>query len=294
MRPLSFLALFVMLSCAAGVTLSAQKQQQIFVSLTGPDGKPVADLQASDITVTEDGADCKVVKIEPVSWPMKLQVLVDNGKPNTNPIGSLRDGLKALFELIPDGVETSMYAIAGAPRPIVKATMERQKLIDGIGLIAPDSGAGMFFDGLSEAVGRVDKEKTPSFPVILLIGSDLGVVRALDRDFQKLQETILKKAVTVHVILMSGSGGSGGAAQTEIGLAVTKMSGGRYENINSTTRLATLLPEFGKKIADSNARQSHQYRVTYERPANAKEQPRIGLGVKREGTPSISIDGHLP
>src|SRR2546425_200561 len=140
---------------------------------------------------------------------MKLQVLVDNGKPNTNPIGSLRDGLKALFELIPDGVETSMYAIAGAPRPIVKATMERQKLIDGIGLIAPDSGA-------------------------------------------------------------------------------------RYENINSTTRLATLLPEFGKKIADSNARQSHQYRVTYERPANAKEQPRIGLGVKREGTASISIDGHLP
>jgi hypothetical protein len=274
--------------------VAAQKQQQIFVSLTAPNGTPVTDLQASDVTVNEDGVDCKIVKLEPVNWPIKLHVLVDNGKPNTNPINSLRDGLKGLFDQMPEGIEMSMYVTAGSPHPIVRATTDKQKLLDGISVIAPDSGVGAFFDALSEAGGRIDKDKTPGFPVILMIGSDLGRVNVGDRDFQKLQETILKRAVTVHVIVMSGSGSSGGAAQTEIGLALTKMTGGRYENINSPTRLATLLPEFGKRIAESHARQSHQYRVTYERPANAKEQPRVGAGVRREGTPTLSLDGHLP
>ena len=75
---------------------------------------------------------------------------------------------------------------------------------------------------------------------------------------------------------------------------LAKLSGGRYDNINSVTRLTTLLPEFGKRIAQSNVRQSHQYRITYERPANARDQARIGAVLRREGTPSLSIDGHLP
>ena len=180
------------------------------------------------------------MKVEAVNWPTKLQVLVDNGRANTNPINNLRDGLKGLFEQMPEGVEMSMYVTAGTPRPIVKPTTDKQKLIDGIGLIAPDTGAGMFFDALSEAAGRIDKDKTPHFPVIVMVGSDLGTVRASDPDFKKLQETILTRAVTVHIILMAGAGGtSGGAAQTEIGLAVTKLSGGRVRNIKSTTRLAT-------------------------------------------------------
>jgi len=280
---------------ATDPTLIAQKQRQIFISLTGANGAPVADLQAGEVSITEDGVEAKVVKIEPVNWPTKLQVLVDNGKANTNPINGLRDGLKGLFEQIPEGVEMSMYATAGTPRPVVRPTTDKQKLIDGIGLIAPDSGAGMFFDALSEAAGRIARDKTPHFPIILMVGSDFGSVRASDPDFKKLQETILTRAVTVHIIVMSGTGGaSGGGAQTEIGLGMTKLSGGRYENINATTRLATLLPEWGKKIAESQALQSHQFRVTYERPANAKEQASIGASVRHEGTARLSIDGHLP
>ncbi|MEO8260143.1 MAG: hypothetical protein ABI868_22545 [Acidobacteriota bacterium] len=296
MRRIYCLAATTMIALwAVGPTLIAQKQRQIFVSLTGANGTPVTDLQASEVSVTEDGAEGKVVKVEPVNWPTKIQVLVDNGRANTNPINGLRDGLKGLFEQIPAGVEMSMYAIAGTPRPIVKPTTDKQKLLDGIGLIAPDNGAGMFFDALSEAAGRIAREKTPHFPIIVMVGSDFGTVRASDPDFKKLQETILTRAVTVHVILMAGSGGtSGGGAQTDIGLAVTRISGGRFENINANTRLATLLPEWGKKIAESEARQSHQFRVTYDRPANAKEQASIGATVRHDGTAMISLDGHLP
>jgi hypothetical protein len=276
--------------------LAAQAQGQLFIKLVAPDGTPVTDLQTSDLMITEDGGACKIVKLEPIDWPIKLQVLVDNGKVNTNPINSLRDGLKGLFEQIPDGVEMSMYTTAPQPRAIVKPTTDRQKLIDGIGLIPPDSGTGAFFDALSEAAGRIDKDRTPHFPVILMVGSLLGRVTAQDRDLQRLQESIVKRAMTVHIIMMSPTAVAsiGGPVQTEIGLAVTKLSGGRYENITSINRLATLLPELGKQIGQSQARQSHQYRVTYERPAGAKAAAQVSASVGRPGTPVLTLDGHMP
>ena len=279
--------------------LAAQKEGQLFIKIVGPDGKPVEDLKASDVSVTEGGAACKTVKVEPIDWPMKLQILVDNGKVNTNPINPLRDGLAAFFDLIPEGVEVSMYTTAPQPRPIGKPTADKQQLVKAIALIAPDTGAGAFFDALSEAATRTDKDKAPHFPVMMMVGSDLGRSEARDRDFQKLQENIIKHGMTVHVIVASGGSGSaasGGAMQTEVGLALTKLSGGRYENITGGTRLATLLPEFAKQIAASDAKQRHQFRVTYERPTDKPAKPgtQVGATVSRPGSVTLSIDGHMP
>jgi hypothetical protein len=292
----SCLVVAVAVALASGESrLAAQKQQQVFISLTAPDGKPVEGLQASDVGVTEDDVNCKILKVEPINWSVKLQVLVDNGKVNSNPINPLRDGLTALFEQMPDGVEMSLYTTAGTPRAIVKPTTDKQKLISGIGLIAGDGGAGMFFDALSEAADRIAKDKTPGFPVILMIGSDFGRVRVLDQEYTKLQQIIQDKGVTTHIIVTGGSGGTtGGGTQTEIGIAMAKLSGGRYEGLQSVNRLATLLPEWGKRIAESQARQAHQYRITYERPANAKPAPSIGASVKREGVVQLSLRGNLP
>jgi penicillin-binding protein 1A len=114
--------------------LSAQKQQQVFISLTGTDGKPVEGLQAGDVGITENDVNCKIIKVESIDWPTKLQVLVDNGRANTNPINPLRDGLKAMLELMPEGTEISLYTTSGTPRNIIKPTADKQKVIDGLGL----------------------------------------------------------------------------------------------------------------------------------------------------------------
>jgi hypothetical protein len=154
----------------------------------------------------------------------------------------------------------------------------------------------MFFDALTQAALRIDQDESRYFPVIVMVASDFGHGNAMDKAYRKLQDTILKRAVTVHVIMMAGDIGytRGGAQQTEIGIAMTNLSGGRYEAINGLPRLTTLLPELGQRIAESHERQSHQYRVTYERPANAKAEARIEASVSRPGTPFVSVDGHLP
>jgi hypothetical protein len=272
--------------------VSAQKQGQLFLSITAPDGKPVEGVTAADVSITEDGMACKTVKVEPIAWPTKVQVLVDNGHANTTPINPLRDGLKEFFTLMPDGTEVSLYVTAGTPRAVVKGTADKQKLIDGIALIAPDNGTGMFFDALSEAAERVAKDKTPSFGIILMIGSDLGAMRVLDRDYQKLQQTVFEKGVTTHVILTVTGQSSSLGGQVDMGIGLSKLTNGRFENINTATRLATLIPEYGKLIAESIARQKSQYRVTYERPAKPSERASIGALVRRDGAVHLSLHGN--
>ena len=56
-----------------------------------------------------------------------------------------------------------------------------------------------------EAAERIDKDKTPHFDVIVMVGSDLGNVRFQDRDYVKLQQTIFNHGVTTHVALTVGS-----------------------------------------------------------------------------------------
>ncbi len=59
---------------------------------------------------------------------------------------------------------------------------------------------------------------------------------------------------------------SGGVVQTEVGLAVTKATGGRYENINTMSRYVTLMPELGAEVAKQMAGQTRQFRIFAQRP----------------------------
>jgi hypothetical protein len=100
------------------------------------------------------------------------------------------------------------------------------------------------------------------------------------------------------VVLLNSTTGSasGGANQTQVGMAVTEATRGRYESIAAPTRLATLLPEIGKQVAASHEKQSHQFRLTVERPAGAKgDVGQVGAGA-RGGLQvrGLSMDGRLP
>jgi hypothetical protein len=272
--------------------------QRLFVSLTGPDGSPITDLDAHDLTVNVDGVAATITNVEPIRWPTTLQVLVDNGRTNTTPLYSLREGLKALFESMPSGMEMSMYTTAPHPRPIVAPTTDRQQLIEAANRISPDSGAGAFVDALFEAAERIEKSKIPQFPIILMVASDAGRNNVLDRNYQKLRDIIIRHAITTHVIVVVSAGAgidsNGDGVQIPVGLAITNLTGGRYESITATTRLTTLLPEYGKQIVASHIKQSYQYRVTYQPPANARPTAAIRVSIRTGGTGVVTVDGHIP
>ena len=226
----------------------AQQQVQLYASVADVTGKPVATLEPADLKVLEGGVEAKIVKVEPVSWPVKVQLLVDNGIGlGGQNIQSLKDGITGLIEALPENLEVTIVTTAPQPRFLVRPTMDKAMMIEGLSRLAPDGGAGRFVESMNEATQRIEKDKSDHFPVIISSATSSGDANVLERDVKRIFERIQKRPTTVHVILLNSTTGSatGGANQTQVGLSVTQATRGRYESIAVPTRLATLLPELG-------------------------------------------------
>ncbi|HEY6614543.1 MAG TPA: VWA domain-containing protein [Vicinamibacterales bacterium] len=285
--------------CVASGDVRAQQQVQLYASVADVTGKPVATLEPADLKVLEGGVEAKIVKVEPVSWPVKVQLLVDNGIGlGGQNIQSLKDGIKGLIEALPENLEVTIVTTAPQPRFLVRPTTDKAMMIEGLSRLAPDGGAGRFVESMNEATQRIEKDKTDHFPVIISSATSSGDANVLERDVKRIFERIQKRPTTVHVILLNSTTGSatGGANQTQVGLAVTQATRGRYESIAVPTRLATLLPELGKQVAASHEKQSHQFKITVERPAGKSgELGQLSAG-GRSGLvlQGLSTDGRLP
>jgi hypothetical protein len=295
----SFLGAASLIALIAVVPLGAQRQMQFFAHFSDATGKPVTTLAAADILVNEDGVEGKVVKLEPIDWPVKVALLIDNGTGSGERLTSTRNGVKSLIEALPDGVEVSLQTTAPQPRFLVRPTTDKQALLAGVDLLTPDSGAGRFVEGLIESVARFDKEKGNYFPVVVIVGSLSAEGSAIrDRDVKRLFEQLGARAVTVHAVMvgsMNVSASQNVNNATQIGIAATKQTGGRYESIAAATRLATLLPEIGAQVRESHDRQRAQYRVTFERPdGKTGAVGGIGLAGGRSMSVRLTLDGHMP
>ena len=277
----------------------AQQQFTIFAGIVDGLGAPVPSIQPSDLRVKEQGSDASVIKVEPVDWPTKLQILVDNGIGigSTNFV-NLRNALYALIEALPPGIELTLVTTAPQPRFLVRGTTDREAITKGLALLTYDSGAGRFVESLNEATQRIEKDKSNFFPAIITVGTHAGDRNVLDRDVKSIMQRLEQRPATVHVVLFDGGGQSAGAGvnQTQVGMAVTQFTKGRYENINSATRFATLLPELGALVAKSDERQRHQFRITVQRPQGASGPvAQVSMGASGgDVVSSLSFDGRIP
>src|SRR5262245_13773331 len=294
-----FLMAVAVVLCTTALDVRGQQQQfQLYASVVDATGKAVDKLEPTDLRVMEAGVEAKVIKVEPVNWPVKVQLLLDNGIGlGAGNIQILKDAVKGLIEALPDNLEVTIVTTAPQPRFLVKPTTDKAMMIEGLSRLAPDSGAGRFVESINEATQRIEKDKTDHFPVIIMSGTSSGDANVLERDVKRIFERIQKKPTTVHVVLLNSTGSSsGGANQTQVGMAVTEATRGRYESIAAPSRLSTLLPEIGKQVAASHEKQSHQFRLTVERPAGAKgEVGQVGAGARGGlAVRGVSMDGCLP
>src|SRR5262245_44946243 len=212
------LVIAVALLCATAHDARAQQQFQIYASVADAAGNAVTSLEPADLRVMEGGVEAKVIKAEPVNWPVKVQLLLDNGVGlGAGNLQILKDGVKGLIEALPDNLEVTIVTTAPEPRFLVRPTTDKAMMIEGLGRLAPDSGAGRFVESINEATQRIEKDKSDHFPVIIVSGTSSGDANVLDRDVKRIFERIQKKPTTVHVVLLNSTAGSatGGANQTQ-------------------------------------------------------------------------------
>jgi hypothetical protein len=293
------------LTVVASSTVLAQRQFQFFAHFADAAGKPIAGVTEAEISVQEDGANGTVLRLEPIDWPVKVALLIDNGTGSGDRLNHTREGVRGLVQALPGGVEISLQTTAPQPRYLVRPTTDKGAVLSGVDLITPDTSAGRFVEGLIETGARFDKERADKergnfFPVIVIVGSLTAEGSSIrDRDVQRLFQQLTARAMTAHVVMVGPTNQSGTTNVSnaiQIGINATKNTGGRYESIAATTRLTTLLPEIGAQVAQSHERQRAQYRVTFERP-EGKSGPQvggIGLAGTRNMVVKLTLDGHMP
>jgi hypothetical protein len=290
---------------AAATTVQAQRQFQFFAHFSDADGRPIAGVKDTDISVEEDGATGKVLTLEAIDWPVKVALLIDNGTGTAERLNHTREGVKGLLKALPPGVEVSLQTTAPQPRFLVRPTTDKGALLAGVDLLAPDTGAGRFVEGLIEATARFEKEKADKekglfFPVIVIVGSLTAEGSSIrDRDVQRMFQQLAARAMTTHVVMVGPTNQSGTVNVSnaiQIGINASKQTGGRYESIAATTRLQTLLPEIGAQIDEADQRQRTQYRVTFERPEgkSGAQVGGIGLSGSKPMVVKLTLDGHMP
>ena len=264
----------------------AQKQITLLATVTSPTGDPIATIEPAAVQVQENGVLAKTIKVEPVDRTRKLHLLIDNGVglPSEG-LADLRKGLHGLLAGVPEGIEVSVVTTAPQPRFVERGTMDKARIAKAIDLIAADRGAGRFVEALYEASDRIDRDKN-STNVVVVLATTSGDVRVRDGDMAAIGARASGGRMKVHVVMFMGRIGAsfGGGAQLDLGQGVTKTSGGRFEQVNVTSRLATLLPEIGAEIGKTMGVTARQYRIIADRPPGASGD---------FGKLSLAIDGLL-
>jgi hypothetical protein len=283
MRSIRF-AITAIVVCLGSVGILAQKPLVLLGTITDPAGAEVTSIDPKDVVFTEDGNNGTVVKVEPVGGLVpKVQLLVDNGVGMpSNSLTDLRTSLKGLIMELPTNVEVTFVTTAPQPRFLEKATTDRVKLLSAVDRVTPDTGAGRFVDSFFEAMDRIikDKQEGASYTIIS-IATTSGDLNYRDSDVKQISERVQKTHPNVQVVLLNGmNSGSIGSIQTGLGKGLADMTGGRFEPINLTSRLITLMPEIGKEVAKSMKPGAKMFRLTLQRPGNAAAPlGKIGIGI---------------
>ena len=292
---------------AAPAALRAQGQQfQFVVAAADANGTPVTDLKPEEVVMSENGMPAKVLKVEPYSVPVKLTIVVDNSAGSREALSHYRTGLTGLVEALPMDVEVGIVAIAPQPRNVVRPTTDREQILRGVTLVAPEDENPRFTDALVEFSKRLerelqDKKAADHLPVLVAISTIANDQWSYEAP--EVQRAIgflqARKAKVMVAMTATRTGDVGQVAdintnrQALIAIPATKATEGKYEALATSIRLATLLPEWGKEIAALHAKQKNQFRVTVERPAGISgelQNPRIEL--TRPGlTGAVSLDG---
>jgi hypothetical protein len=285
--------------CLGHADAYAQRQFQVYASVLDAAGAPVAALQPGDIRILESGMEARIVKIESVSFPVKLQLLLDNGAGlGGDNIVHLRNGVQSLLEALPPNLEVTVVVTSGQPRFLVRPTTDRGAIAKGLALLAPETGAGRFVEALSDATERIEKDKGNYVGVIVAVATTAGDLNVLERDVERIVQRLQAHPTIVHVVLFSLLGSRsarGGANQTDVGIGITELTGGRFETIAAPSRLATLLPEIGARVATTHERQRREFRITAERPSGAVGELK-GVSMAAFGglsVASVSFDGRV-
>jgi len=311
-RPGSLVRVLLVLLLTASGAVYAQNQVKpnqllVFISATDASGVPLTDLKPEEIAYTESGTPGKVVSLDRHQLPIKLTIAIDNGKDSVQALSTLKEGLTGLVGALPADVEVTLITMS-QPQMVVKPTTDRAQITQGITRFGPESGAvAKFSETLVEYAQRLDKDfkdkKLTYSPVLIVVSTSTPELETVQPDtINKTLNTLQMRGAKVSMIMFTTTPTNTEAVanmkqgrQALIATPIVTASKGKFETLVQFNRLGTLLPEWGKEIAATHAKQTNQFRAIIDRPGGATGPlNNLGLRITRPGANgSVSPDGRF-
>ena len=269
-------------------------------------GRPITDLARTDVLMSEEGVANEIVKVEPFRLPVTVTLAVDNGPLSRDALSHYRGGLSGLVRSLPAEIEVSLLTLSPQPLVVLPASSDRARVLRGINGFAPQDDSPRFTDAIVEFSRRLEgdlrrTQRITSIPVLVIVSTTATeAVSYATPEIQRAIAFLERRRARVFVAMLSVRQHTAGfaplneARQSLIAVPATKVTGGRYEAIAASSRLVTLLPEFGAEIATLHRKHANQFLVTVERAraTGPLRSPRIE--VPRPGLTGTVSESGLP
>lgn len=280
----------VALAATAGVVAVAQEELHFFVSFADATGTPLTDVMLDELQMTENGAPGKILQMEAVGRAPDVTLLLDNGVGMGPALAELRSAARAFFTAMPEGTRMALVTLAPQPRWVQRPTTSQAEVLRAVDRLTPDESLARYVDALVEFGGRLGKDSETRHAIAVAIGTNApDGSTALERHFKQLAQRLLDHGATVHAAIVSTNvrltgpripEGVTSDLQHVVARELTRLTGGRYEQLAVSSRLVTLLPE----IAAGIKADSHRYRLRVQRPRGAPGTiGPIAFGISRPG-----------
>ncbi len=276
--------------------------QSFFVSFTDGEGAPVTDMQRSEVFVETDGERSVALSLEPIRWPLRVTVFVDNGMASPPVLDHMREGLRRFVDALPADIEVAIATMGGRPQFWARHTTDRIELEDAVGVIAPEmDGAASFLDALYEEAERLHEDEAGEyFPVVVMVATNgpEGSTRVRERPFREMMERLIANRAALHTRMYTFTSVTGvkqGGDQMRWAMDIGRVTAGSYDGLSSAIGFRTQLPELAEDLGRKHRLMSNQYLLTYTPPENATAQSVVRLLTTRAGvrmTPTR--DGKIP
>ncbi len=174
-------------------------QRLMYVSVDDEEGIPVAGLDETNFVVLEDGVEQEILRARRATAPMQIAVLVDTSAAARQVLSDFRSGLAIFVENLSAGNEIALYTFGGPRFVLVAATVDADRLRDGIAQLSTRPQSASYLLGALSDTARGFVDRDAPRPVIVTLTTN-GVDFS-DEEPEELARNLQANGVPMHAVV---------------------------------------------------------------------------------------------
>jgi hypothetical protein len=266
----------------AVATSAAQSQTpNVRLYLEAFDERGAVELAPSDLTIVDGGMRREIIRLVRADDPMRILLLVDNGRSAQPFIQEIRSGIVAFADAIPAAHELGLVTIGNTPVVRQEPSADRTKLKQ-IAKTLTTGGTTVLINAVYEMYDRFLRNAGDRWPVLVIVTSDgsEGSGQFYPEKFAAFGRDMQAKDVVAHAIVLVSA--KGDALQVQITRALTESTGGTYNTTATGGDFSVKLAAIAQNIVADYDRTSTQYLLEYATPSG-QPSPDLKVSLLRDG-----------